>query len=43
LRYYYKIEHTPFTALFDKKGKLIASYRNETPVDELVKKIKALK
>jgi peroxiredoxin len=43
LRYYYKIEHTPFTALFDKRGKLIVSYRNETPVDELIKKLKALK
>lgn len=43
LRYYYKIEHTPYTALFDKKGKLIVDYRNEVPLNELVTKLKALK
>jgi cytochrome oxidase Cu insertion factor (SCO1/SenC/PrrC family) len=41
-RYLYKLEHTPFTALFDKNGKLIASYKEQTPVNDLVKKLKAL-
>jgi thiol-disulfide isomerase/thioredoxin len=41
-RYLYKLEHTPFTALFDKNGKLVASYKEQTPVNDLVKKLKAL-
>ncbi len=43
LRYYFKIEKTPFIALYDKKGNLVASYKNETPVNEVVQKLKALK
>ncbi|MFL5789091.1 MAG: TlpA family protein disulfide reductase, partial [Flavisolibacter sp.] len=43
LRYFYNIATTPFTALYDKKGKLVASYRKETPVDDLAKKVKAMK
>lgn len=42
LRYYYKLEKTPFTALFNKKGNLVYSYRDETPVDDLVKRVKTL-
>ncbi len=34
---YYHLEHTPFTALFDKNGKLMVSYKDYTPVDELIK------
>ena len=41
-RNYYKLEHTPFTALFNKSRKLVASYKEKTPVDELIKKVKAL-
>jgi len=41
-RYLYKLEHTPFTALFNKNGKLVASYKEKTPVNDLVKKLKAL-
>ena len=43
IRYYYKLATTPFTALFDKKGNLIVSYRKETPVNELLKQLKGLK
>jgi thioredoxin-related protein len=38
----YQLQHTPFTALFDKHGKLIVSYKDYTPVNELIKKLKAL-
>jgi thioredoxin-related protein len=39
---YYQLQHTPFTALFDKNGKLIVSYKDYTPVDDLIKKLKGL-
>ncbi len=39
---YYKLENTPFTALFDKHKKLIISYQKETPVDDLIKHLKSL-
>ena len=42
-RYYYHLENTPFTALYDKHGKYIISYQKETPVDDLLKHLKALK
>jgi peroxiredoxin len=41
-RTYYQLEHTPFTALFDKKHKLVISYKDYTPVDDLIKHLKAL-
>ena len=41
-RAYYKVENTPFTALYDKYGKLIISYKKETPVDDLIKHLKVL-
>lgn len=41
-RKYYNLENTPFTALYNKNGKLIISYKTETPVDDLVKHLKAL-
>ncbi len=40
---YYQLQHTPFTALFDKKGKLVVSYKDETPVNDLLKRLKMLK
>ena len=43
LRYYYKIQNTPFTALYDKNGKALGAYRNKTDVDDLIKRVKALK
>ena len=42
-RKYYQVENTPFTALYDKQGKLIISYKKETPVDDLIKHLKLLK
>jgi thiol-disulfide isomerase/thioredoxin len=39
---YYKLENTPFTALFDKDKKLIISYQKETPVDDLIGHLKSL-
>lgn len=41
-RYYYHLENTPFTALYDKEGKYIISYKKQTPVDDLLKHLKAL-
>lgn len=40
LKNYYRLEHTPFTALFDKNGKLLVSYKDVTPVSELMKWVK---
>src|SRR5256885_13945733 len=37
LRYYYNLTNTPFTALYNKKGNMVYSYRKETPVDDLIK------
>ncbi len=39
LRKYYSLQHTPFTALFNDKGKLIIFYKDETPVNELTRLI----
>ncbi len=41
-RKYYQVENTPFTALYNAKGKLIVSYKKETPVDDLIKHLKQL-
>lgn len=41
-RKYYQLEHTPFTALFDKNQKLIISYKDYTSVDDLIKHLKML-
>ena len=41
-RAWYKVENTPFTALYDKHGKLIISYKKQTPVDDLIKHLKVL-
>ena len=42
-RYFYDLVNTPFTALFDKKGKLVESYKVETPLPELISKLKKIK
>jgi len=42
-RYYYQLENTPFTALYDKKGKYVISYKKQTPIDDLLKHLNALK
>jgi thiol-disulfide isomerase/thioredoxin len=41
-RNYFKLQSTPFTALYNKQGRLVASYKNETPVNDLIKRLKAL-
>jgi len=41
-RTYYDLQHTPFTALFNKNKKLIASYKDYTPLEDLIKKLKSL-
>ena len=38
----FNIAKTPFTALYNKNGKLIISYKNETPLDDLIKHLNAL-
>ncbi|MFL5742453.1 MAG: TlpA family protein disulfide reductase [Flavisolibacter sp.] len=43
IRFYYNVTTTPFTALFNGKGKLVQSYRRETSVPDLVKRLKAIK
>lgn len=42
-RYLYKVEHTPFTALFNKNRKMIVQYKEQTPVAGLLKNLKTLK
>jgi cytochrome oxidase Cu insertion factor (SCO1/SenC/PrrC family) len=42
-RQYYRVMNTPFTALYDKNGKLVVTYRKETPVNELIRQVKQLK
>ncbi len=36
LRLFYRLQNTPFTALYDKKGKLVKTYRKEPRVDNLL-------
>lgn len=43
LRKFLKIDNTPFTALYDKEGKLVCSYKKETPVNDLINRVKQLK
>jgi thioredoxin-related protein len=42
-RYYFKLENTPFTALYDKTGKLIYSWQKEAPINDLLGRLKKLK
>ena len=42
-RLYYHLVNTPFTVLFDKQGKYIYSYRKETPIGDLINRVRALK
>jgi thiol-disulfide isomerase/thioredoxin len=43
IRYHYNLTNTPFTALFDAKGRLIHSYRTETTVDDLIGRLKSIR
>lgn len=38
----YHLENVPFTILFNKQGKQIISYKKDTPVDDLLKHLKAI-
>jgi thiol-disulfide isomerase/thioredoxin len=42
LRNFYRLDKTPFTAVYDKKGKLAFSYKDETPVGEFVNRFRKL-
>ena len=42
VRNYYGLVTMPFTALYDKNGNLKYSYRKETLVDDLIKRLKSL-
>ena len=42
LKNYYKLVKMPFTALYDSKGNYKYSYRDETPVDDLISRLKSL-
>ncbi len=40
---YYNLMNTPFTVLYDKQGKYFYSYRKETPIEDLIMRVKLLK
>lgn len=42
LRQYFKLQQTPFTALYDRQGKLVRSFRKETPLGEVASQLKKL-
>jgi len=42
LKNYYKLIKMPFTALYDSKGNYNYSYRDETLVDDLIKRLQGL-
>jgi thiol-disulfide isomerase/thioredoxin len=42
LRRFFKLDNTPFTALYNKEGNLVCSYRKETPVEDLINRVKQL-
>ena len=42
LKNYYKLVKMPFTALYDSKGNYSYSYRDETPLDDLINRLKGL-
>ena len=42
LRKFFKLDVTPFTALYDRGGKLIYSYRKETNVMDLINRMRQL-
>ena len=42
LQKYYRLTNTPFTALYDKTGRLIASYKTENIAEDLLKQLQKL-
>lgn len=43
LKNLYHLDFTPFTELFDRKGKSVISYKKETPVKDLIAHLKNIK
>ncbi len=43
LKNLYQLQSTPFTALFNKNGNLIYSYKKETDVSDLIMRLKKIK
>ena len=39
---YYKLTNTPYTVLYDKNKKWVASYKNEHVVEDLIKQLNSL-
>ena len=39
----YQLQSTPYTALFDKKGKLVVDYKTETSLTDLIAQLKKTK
>jgi thiol-disulfide isomerase/thioredoxin len=42
-RYYFKLKNTPFTALYDKSGNLVYTWQKETPVNDLLARLKKIR
>lgn len=42
LRNYYKMQNTPFVALYNKEGKMVAGYQKDVPLDALLKQLKKI-
>ncbi len=42
LRNYYRLNKTPFTAVYNKRGLLAYSYKEETPVNEMLARLNKL-
>lgn len=34
---FYKVQHTPFSALYDRKGELIKAFKDAPTIDEIVR------
>lgn len=43
LQQFYKLQNTPFTALYNKNKALIHSYRKDASIEDLINRIKGLK
>lgn len=42
IRYYYNLSKTPFTALFNRNKKLVISYKDQTPIDDLISHLRRI-
>ncbi|PWT97268.1 MAG: hypothetical protein C5B52_14120 [Bacteroidetes bacterium] len=41
-RNYYRLQQTPFIGLYNKKGKLVKSYKISPPIEDLTKEVKKM-